>query len=268
VSVPADGASTFRVPPTAYDRHIGRYGRALAEALAGAAGVRPPQRALDVGCGPGVLTGVLAERLGAGRVGAVDPSEPFVEACRARFAGADVRLGAAERLPFGDGEFDCVLSQLVVNFMTDAELGVREMRRVARPGGVVASAVWDYAGEMTLLRAFWDAAGAVDPQGAAAHDEGLVMRWCREEELAALWRSAGLLDVASGALVVEAAYESFDDLWTPFTSGVAPSGAYCVSLAPATLEALRAEMDRRLGSPVGPFRLTARAWFATGRVPG
>ena len=59
-------------------------------------------------------------------------------------------MAAAEALPFADGAFDAALSQLVVNFMRDAEAGVREMARVTRPGGVVASCVWDYAGEMTL----------------------------------------------------------------------------------------------------------------------
>lgn len=267
MNVEADGAATFRIPATAYDRHVGRYGYELANALADAADVRPGQRALDVGCGPGVLAAVLAGRLGAAGVAAVDPSEPFVAACRERVAGADVRLGVAEQLPFQDGEFDHVLSQLVVNFLSDPELAVREMARVARPAGVITSAVWDYAGEMILLRAFWDAAAAVDPEGAALHDEGLVMRWCREGELARLWREAGLREVTGGALLVGARYESFDELWAPLLAGVGPSGAYCVALDPARRERLRLELDRRLGSPAGSFRLTARAWFATGRTP-
>ena len=77
---------------------------------------------------------------------AVDPSEGFAAACRARVPAADVRVAAAEALPFPDGSFDAVLSQLVVNFMADAEAGVREMRRVARPAGGGAGCVWDYAG--------------------------------------------------------------------------------------------------------------------------
>jgi SAM-dependent methyltransferase len=84
--------------------------------------VEPGQRALDVGCSPGGLTAVLAEVLGSGNVAAVDPSEPFVETCRARVPGADVRVGVAEHLPFEDARFDAVLSQLVVNFMTDPEV--------------------------------------------------------------------------------------------------------------------------------------------------
>jgi hypothetical protein len=63
------------------------------------------------------------------------------------------------------------------------------MARVTRPGGVVAACVWDYPGEMTLLRAFWDAAREVDPARAAAADEGVVMRWCADGELAELWRA-------------------------------------------------------------------------------
>ena len=115
-------------------------------------------------------------------------------------------MAPAEALPFADGAFDAALSQLVVNFMRDAHAGVREMARVTRAGGVVASCVWDYAGEMTLLRAFWDAAREVDPERAADADEGVVMAFCGEGELEPLWRDAGLRDVRSGALVARASY--------------------------------------------------------------
>jgi hypothetical protein len=90
------------------------------------------------------------------------------------------------------------------------------------------------------------------------------MRFSEEGELAALWRDAGLRDVAGGALVVSARYESFDDAWEPFTAGVAPSGAYTVSLDDDGREALRAEYRRQLGVPDGGFELSARAWYAVG----
>ena len=147
----------------AYTRHIGRYGEALADAHLQAAGVAPGQRALDVGCGPGALTAVLAEALGAENVAAVDPSEPFVTACRRRVPGADVRGAPAEELPDFGTRFDLVSSQLVVNFMTDARAGVSEMTAQARPGATVASVVWDYVDGVQLLRAFWDAALELDP---------------------------------------------------------------------------------------------------------
>jgi SAM-dependent methyltransferase len=261
------GAATFRKPAGAYDRHIGRYGPELARALIGAAGVRAGDRALDVGCGPGALATELAGLLGADRVAAVDPSAPFAEACRERLPGVDVRVATAEALPFADAAFDHALAQLVVNFMTDPPAGMREMRRVTRPGGTVGAAVWDYACEMTLLRRFWDAAVALDP-AARELDEGRSMPFCTPEELGDLWSSAGLAGVRVSSAVVSAPYDDFDDLWEPLELGVAPSGAYVASLPPEGRAAVRDELRRRLGVDAGkPFRLTARAWIATGRTP-
>jgi SAM-dependent methyltransferase len=258
------GAATFRAPAEAYDRLVGRYGRELARALIDAAGLRPGHRAVDVGCGPGALTSELVALLGAEHVAAVDPSVPFVEACRGRLPGVHVEVGSAEELPFEDAAFDGALSQLVVNFMTDPPAGVREMRRVTRPGGTVAAAVWDYAGEMTLLRRFWDAAIALDPS-AEDLDEGRCMPFCTRDELGGLWSAAGLTEVRVSSVVVAAGYDDFEDLWQPLELGVAPSGAYATSLPSERRMALKAELRRRLGVGPEPFRLTARAWIATGR---
>ena len=260
------GAETFRASADAYDRLVGRYSAKLASALIGFAVVEPGMHAVDVGCGPGALTAALVNQLGTENVRAADPSEPFVEACRERVPGVEAVVAAAEALPFSDGTSDAALSQLVVNFMRDAHAGVREMGRVTRPGGIVASCVWDYAGEMTLLRAFWDAAREVDPERGAAADEGVVMRWCAEGELADLWRAAGLHDVRFGPLVVSATYIGFEDLWSPFPTGVAPSGAFCKSLGDHQRAALHDAYRRRLGVGDGPFELTARAWAVAGIV--
>jgi SAM-dependent methyltransferase len=258
------GDETFRAPVGAYDRHVGRYGTALAAALISFAGVEPGMRALDVGCGPGALTAALVERLGAASVCAADPSEPFADACRTRLPGVEVVVATGEALPFPDDAFDAACSQLVVNFMRDAEAGVREMARVTRPGGIVAACVWDYAAGMTLLRAFWDAAREVDPARGAAADEGVVMRWCAEGELADLWRAAGLREVRFAPLVVRASYADFEDLWAPLPSGVAPSGAFVTSLDEEGRVALHDAYHRRLGVGAGPFELTARAWAVAG----
>jgi len=260
------GAATFRTPAEAYDRYIGRYGGELARALIAAAGVRPGRRALDVGCGPGALTTELVAALGAANVAAVDPSVPFAEACRRRHPGVRVELGSAEALPFADASFDHAFAQLVVNFMTDPHAGVRELRRVTRGGGTVAAAVWDYGGEMTLLRRFWDAAVSLDPS-AAELDEGRSMPFCTPGELGDLWRSAGLAAVSVGPVLATAQYDDFEDLWEPLERGVAPSGAYVAALAPAQRAALKRELRRRLGVGDEPFRLTARAWIAVGRAP-
>jgi SAM-dependent methyltransferase len=255
---------TFAVAPEMYDRFMGRYGEALGRALVERAGIRHGMTALDVGAGTGKLTGVLAESLGETNVAAVDPSEPFAAALAERFPASDVRRGSAEELPFEDGSFDAVCAQLVINFLADAEKGAAEMARVAREGGSVAAAVWDYRGEMTMLRTFWQAAGAVDERGAAARDERTRMRFGEREEIVELWEGAGLRDVEGGEIVVSASYRDFDDLWDPFLAGVGPGGDFTVSLEPDVQAALRKEYHRVLGSPEGPFELSARAWYAVG----
>lgn len=255
---------TFAVAADAYDRHVGRYGAALGTALARAAGVQAGWRVLDVGSGPGALTTVLSGLVGAGNVAAVEPSAPFAAALRERLPEVDVREAAAEELPFADGEFDAALAQLVVNFMRDPERGVAEMRRVVKPGGPVAACVWDYPGEMMLLKVFWDAAFAVDPERAGASDERTKMAFDEEGELAELWRRVGLENVEEGALVVSADYEGFEALWEPFEAGVGPSGAYAAGLPAAARAVVRDEYRRRLGADAGPFTLHARAWYAVG----
>jgi len=261
----ASRSEGFGSAAEAYDRHVGRYGAQLAAGLIDAAGIRSRHSALDVGCGPGPLTTALADLLGAENVAAVDPFESYVDACRARVPGADVRVGVAEHLPFAADEFDAVLAQLVVQLMDDRDAGVREMTRVARPDGVVAACVWA-SRTMPVLRAFWDAALAIAPDRAGAIDVGHRVGYERPDELAALWQACGLLDVHTGELLVHADYDDFDDLFGPFAAGTGHSGACYAALDHAGQQALRAEAHRRLGQPDGPFTLTARAWWVRGHA--
>jgi SAM-dependent methyltransferase len=260
----AKGAATFRSATDMYGRFVGRYAPGLAAALIDAVGVEPQSRVLDVGCGPGGLAMTLASVVGEENVAAVDPSQPFVSVCRARLPSADVRVAAAEELPFADDSFDLAMAQLVVNFMTDAERGVGEMKRVVKPGGQVAACVWDYRDEMTMIRTFWDAAHEVAPEDAERADEGATMGYATQEELTGLWRTVGLDVVRGGELWVTVPYDDFDDLWAPLPSGIGPAGAFCASLEPDQQKMLRAAWARRLGNPEGPFELTARAWYAVG----
>jgi SAM-dependent methyltransferase len=255
----------FASPADAYDHHVGRYGAQLAAGLIEVAGVRPRQRVLDVGCGPGLLTRALADRAVDGSVAALDPSREFVDACRARVPGADVRVGVAEQLPFSSDTFDAALAQLVVQLMADRDAGVAEMIRVTRPGGVVAACVWDST-TMPLLRAFWDAALAVAPEHAGSIDDGRRVGYERPDELGQLWQARGLAGVETGELWVTADYASFEDLFEPFTAGTGHSGACYASLDRNGRRALREQTCHRLGDPDGAFTLEARAWWARGSV--
>jgi SAM-dependent methyltransferase len=251
---------SFTASGDAYDRFMGRYSRELAPRLVAFAGVADGMRALDVGCGSGLLTGALAERLGAENVAAADPSESLLAACAARVPGADVRRAPAEELPWPEASFDAVLSQLVLNFVADADAAVAEMRRVAAPGAILASCTWDYADGMRMLYTFWEAAAELDPDAPNESN----MRYRTEEELASLWERGGLADVETGPLEVEVAYGGFDEYWEPFTLGVGPAGAYLASLGPEQCAALREGVFSRLGAPAGPFSSAARAFAVRG----
>jgi SAM-dependent methyltransferase len=251
---------TFAVAAEAYDRFMGRYATPLAPRLADLAGVERGQRALDVGCGPGALTGELVARLGTDRVAAVDPSEPFVDAARERHPGVDVRHAAAEALPFSDGEFDVALAQLVVHFMADPIVGLQEMARVTRGGGVVVACVWDHAGGRGPLSLFWTAVRQLDPDA----DDESRLAGSREGHLVELFETAGLRNVDGTVLAVQVDHETFDAWWEPFTLGVGPAGAYVAQLEPGRREELE-ERCRQL-APVAPFSLDVRAWAARGHA--
>lgn len=249
---------SFDVAADAYDAFMGRYSVLLAAQMADLAAVNPRQRVLDVGCGTGALVRELVDRVGAESVAAVDPSAPFVEATTARYPGVDVRLASAEDLPFDDDTFDAALAQLVVHFMADPVAGLRDMRRVTRPGGVVVACVWDHAGRQGPMGLFWRAARALDP---AVRDEGVVAG-ARQGHLAELFATAGLRTVEEHTLVADLAHPTFDAWWEPFTKGVGPAGAYVATLGADARMALRERCRADLGP--GPFVIPARAWAARG----
>lgn len=251
---------SFDVSADAYMRFMGRYSEPLAARFADLAGVRGGQRVLDVGCGPGALTAELVKRAGAESVSAVEPSASFAAAARERLPGVDVRQSAAERLPYPDGTFGITLAQLVVHFMTDPVQGLREMRRVTRPGGTVAACVWDNAGDRGPLGVFWSAARELDAAAASEPDRP----GAREGHLADLFAQAGLGSTQVSTLAVRVRHASFDDWWRPFTLGVGPAGAYVASLAPDRAAALREQCQRLL--PAGAVEITAVAWAASGRA--
>jgi SAM-dependent methyltransferase len=251
---------SFTVAPDAYDRFMGRYSMPLAPQLVDFAGVDAGQVVLDVGCGPGALTGELVRRLGPAAVSAVDPSEPFVAAVEERYPGVSVRRAAAEQLPFADHAFDAALAQLVIHFMANPVLGLSEMARVTRKDGVVAACVWDHAGGRGPLSVFWEASHELDPD---APDE-LGLAGAGKGHLAQLFQAAGLHQIEESVLTVDVEHPSFDEWWEPFTLGVGPAGSYTAGLDTERQARLREQCRAKL--PQAPFLVTAKAWAARGLV--
>ncbi len=251
---------SFAVPAEAYDRFMGVHSRQLAPQLVDLARLASGDRALDVGCGPGALTTELVMRLGPGSVAAVDPSESFVAAARARHTGVDVRRASAEALPYADRAFDAALAQLVVHFMTDPVAGLREMGRVTRREGAVAACVWDHAGERTPVSTFWRAARDL---GLGTQDES-ALAGAREGHLVELFKGSGLRHVEDTVLVARVKYSSFDEWWKPFSFGVGPAGAAYLALTLDQRARLRERCEALL--PPAPFELASFAWAARGMV--
>ena len=235
---------------------MGRYAEPLARAFGAFAGVEAGDKVLDVGCGPGALTAHLLS-VGA-EVAAVDPSPPFVDAIRERFPAVDVRRGTAEDLPYDTAAFDAALAQLVVHFMMDPLVGIGQMARVTRRGGVIAACVWD--GPTGALAPFWDAVHVIDPE---AEDEALLSG-ARMGHLTDLFEAAGLRDVEEVSIAVDYVHPTFEEWWEPYTLGVGPAGDYVQRLDEDGRARLASVARERLGS--GPFTVSATAWAARGTV--
>jgi SAM-dependent methyltransferase len=249
-----------------YEPYVGRWSRLVACDFIDWLSVASGQRWLDVGCGTGALSQTILDRGAPQSLIGVDPSEGFIAHARRAIGDtrAELRIGDAQSLPVDDREFDVAVAGLVINFVPDASKAIAEMLRVTRPGGIVAVYVWDYAGEMQMMRRFWDAAVALNP-AALDKDEGRRFPICKPEPLAALFKSAGLGNVEVRAIDVPTIFKDFDDYWTPFLGGQAPAPGYCMSLSEDDRAVLREKIRSTL--PIrddGSISMIARAWAARG----
>jgi len=254
----------------AYEPYVGRWSRLVARDFIGWLALPSDARWLDVGCGTGVLTQTILAYAAPASVTGIDPSDQFISYARRHTSEprATLRTGNAEALPFTDELFDAVVAGLVLNFIPSPERALAEMRRVLRPGGTVAVYVWDHAGEMQLIRHFWDAAIALDP-AARDLDEGRRFPICHPDPLLALFRDAGFDRTEYRIIDVPTVFKSFDDYWSPFLGGQGPAPTYCSTLD----DDRRAKLRERLRATLpiqrdGAIRLIARAFAVRGVRPG
>ena len=251
----------------AYEPYVGRWSRRVADTFLAWLAVPPGGRWLDVGCGTGALTGTILAHATPSTVRGVDTSAGFIDYAQTQIEDPRATFGIADAqgLPESDDAFDAVVSGLTLNFIPQPARAIGEMVRVARPGGTVAAYVWDYAGEMQLMRHFWGAAVALDP-AARALDEGQRFSLCQPDSLAALYREAGLQEVETRAIDIPTHFRDFDDYWSPFLGGQGSAPSYLMSRE----EGLRAAIRDRLRAdlpiaPDGSIQLLARAWAVRGR---
>ena len=251
-----------------YERYVGRWSRRVAPAFLAWLALPRGRRWLDVGCGTGALCAAILDECAPAAVTGVEPSAGFLATARAALGDrVDLREGSATAIPLSAGACDVVVSGLVLNFVPDPRGALDEMKRVAAPGATIAAYVWDYAGQMELMRYFWDAAGALDEQ-AVALDEGVRFPLCRPAALEALFGAAGLARVEVQAIDIATPFADFDDYWQPFLGGQGPAPSYAMALAADARDRLRERLRQTLpAAPDGSIALTARAWAVRGTVP-
>jgi SAM-dependent methyltransferase len=174
--------------------------------------------------------------------------------------------GSATAIPLDGASVDVAVSGLVLNFISDQRAALAEMARVTNNGGTIAAYVWDYAGKMELMRMFWDAAVALDPD-AAKMDEGNRFPLCRAEALVALFAGAGLEQPEATAIDIPTSFESFEDYWRPFLGGQGPAPAYAMSLDDGARARLRDQLRARIALRAdGTISMIARAWAVRATV--
>ena len=251
----------------AYEWYVGRWSRIVAREFLDWLNVPTNASWLDVGCGTGELTKAILETQSPSRVVGIDPSEGFIAFAREHVEDQCVEfdVGDAMSLPYDKEDFDAAVSGLVLNFLPDPATAIHGMARVtACPDGMLGAYVWDYASKMEMIRYFFDAAVALDPD-AATIDEGPRFTICDPDRLSELFESAGFRSVETREIDVPTRFRNFDDYWTPFLAGTGVAPAYVVSLTEGKRAALRERLRKTL--PIaqdGSMSLMARAWAVKG----
>jgi ubiquinone/menaquinone biosynthesis C-methylase UbiE len=242
-----------------YERMMGTWSRLVGEDFLRWLAPPPGLRWLDVGCGNGAFTEMLAQRCAPAELTGVDPSEAQLAFARQRpgTAGARYLQGDAMALPVPDQAFDAAVMALVIFFVPEPQRGVAEMLRAVRPGGLVVAYAWDFGAGGFPLAALQQEMAAL---GVPPHYPPSV-EVSQPDRLRALWEGAGLLDVAMTGLPVQRRFDTFEDLWATslLGSSVGPRVAAMTELQRGELQ----ERLRRRMKPDADGRITCSA-FANG----
>lgn len=264
--------SSFNVhKASGYEQLMGRWSRRLAPQFIAFAGAEAGEHVLDVGCGTGSLTFALAQAADLSEIAAIDYSPVFVEEAMRRNDDPRISIRQADAcaLPFPDDRFDRALSLLVLHFVPETAKAIAEMRRVVRPGGVVAAAVWDHLGGMPVMRMVLDSLAPLDEGAARLRSHYCFQPMMRLGEMREAFIAQGLVNVEETSLLIRLDYESFDDFWEPIAGGEGPLGKYVAALDQA--RRTRADAVVRAayeaGEPDGRRSFVAVAWACRGIVP-
>ena len=246
--------------PAAYERYMGSWSRAAGEPFLDWLAQPCGLRWLDNGCGSGIFSELLWQQAQPTTLDGIDISPEQLIHARQRLSQAvTLHHGDANALPFADNSFDVATMALVIVFLGDAARGVREMRRVVRSGGMVATYIWDLPHGFPYADAFAALRDCGVLPDRAASDEITALA-----QLQALWEQAGLQKVETCAFTVTQRYPDFAAYWQALADS-ASIGARFATLPADMQTAVRAALQERLpAAPDGSILVTARAHAVKG----
>jgi ubiquinone/menaquinone biosynthesis C-methylase UbiE len=240
----------------AYERYMGRWSRAVGEKSL--AWLTPPKNAhwLDLGCGTGAFTDLILKLCTPASVTGVDPAPAQVEHAKKSFPAAAFRVGNAMELPFEDHAFDVVASALVLHFIPDRAKAFGEMRRVAKPGGIVSGYTWE--------RSATSKGAPYVPMTKGLQSIGVeptTSPTVPEADLNGLRESvtrAGFRDIDVTLIEAAQSYRDFDEYWRVQTMTFHPVGKSVAALDGKRREELR-DVMRKMLPPDADGKITYKA---------
>jgi ubiquinone/menaquinone biosynthesis C-methylase UbiE len=247
----------------AYERLMGRWSRSVGIQFLDWLNLPKGLQCVDVGCGNGAFTEVLAARVAPSELAGLDPSEEQIDFAKIREGTrlAQFRVGDAQALPYPDRSFDVAIMALVISFVPDPAKAVAEMARVVRPGGLVGTYMWSNMSPQRPIFATMSELGFP-----------IVVRSNNASELGnmqSLWAQAGLASIQTCMIDISVTFSDFDDFWDSNYTPAGPVGKAIAKLSAADRDRVRSRLRECLpqdGS--GHISYQARANAVKGIVPG
>jgi len=249
-----------------YEHFMGRWSKLMAPIFLNWLNLPSSLTWMDIGCGTGALSETIFQHYNPSHLTCIDPSEEFLNRAKVKLNNnGEFFVGYATDIPKEDNSIDVVVSGLALNFFSNLENALTEMKRILKPNGLIAAYVWDYSDRMDLLRYFWDAAILINPNSREL-DEGIRFPICNPDNLKTVFQQANLKDVEVTKLDITTHFKDFDNYWNPFLGGQGPAPSYLSSLTKDLQVKLKKEIHSKLPfEPNGSIKLLGRAIAVSGK---
>jgi ubiquinone/menaquinone biosynthesis C-methylase UbiE len=259
-------APTLFTDGCSYERMMGRWSRPVGEQFLDWLAVPKGLKWLDVGCGNGAFTEAIIARAAPAEVTGIDPAEGQLAYARTRPGAklAQFQVAGAQALPFPDNCFDVAIMALVITFVPDPLAAVREMARVVKPGGWVATYMWDTLGGGFPLRSIRSALMSL----GLNYPDSPGVEASRQEAMRGFWEKAALQSIETRVIRIQPTFDNFDDFWDSGSAPGGPAGKAIEALSPKQRDELKALLRKQL-PPASDGRISfeAHANAVKGRVP-